>query len=54
MKKWIRNSLIILGITLVVEIQVICCLLSPHHREFIRTMFWEFPKVLVQAWIPGL
>ena len=49
MQKWIKYSLITLGITIFVEIQVGMAFLSPQHKDFLELFFWKFPKAIWQS-----
>ena len=44
MKKWIKYTLVTLGIFIFVEIQVSMAMVSKQHQEFLKLFFWEFPK----------
>lgn len=54
MNKYIKIGLWIMVIAMVIVPQLLIADLSPQHTEFLHTFFWDFPKAILCAWVPGL
>ncbi len=47
----IKNVLMITWLVVTLSSQWVLASLSPQYTEFLKLMFWEFPKVIVKSWL---